>query len=252
MRNLLTMAVAGFALFIPTTAQCGILISDFDGGGVTPGQIFQDPSFSGSTDFNLAGGDSTTISTDMAYSGTKSLKVNFSFVNNDPTIWDRLTTSPVNPVIDATQAVTMKVYVASQDPLGISLGIRERSYPSDPPIGSIGTGTSNGIEFVGSAGNTGAAPNPTHIITPGSWQDLTFLMPYEQLGTLTGNSILEPKFGKVDLEDLAIRSNGNTNPITFYVDDIRVTSLSDVPEPGSMALLATGLLPVLALRRRAR
>lgn len=250
MRNLLNIAVVGVALFIPTAAKCTILISDFDGNGVTPGQIFEDPSFSGSTDSNIAAGDSTGISTDMAYSGTKSLKVNFSFASNDATLWDRLTDSPTNAVIDATQALTMKVFVASQDPLGVSLGIRERTYPSDPAIGSTGTGTSRGIEFIGSAGNTGSAPNPTHFITPGSWQDLTFSLPYEQMGTLTGNGILEPSFGKVDLEDLAIRSRGNTNPITFYIDDIRVINASDVPEPGTMGLLAAGILPLLGLRRR--
>jgi hypothetical protein len=252
MRYFLSVALVGVALCIPTAARCGILISDFDGGGVTPGQIFEDPSFSGSTDSNIAAGDSTGVSTDMAYSGTQSLKVNFSFASTDATLWDRLTTSPTNPVIDATQALTMKVFVASQDPLGVSLGIRERTYGSDPAIGSTGSGTSRGIEFIGSAGNTGSAPNPTHWITPGSWQDLTFFLPYEPLGTLTGNSILEPSFGKVDLEDLAIRSNGNTNPITFYIDDIRVVNTSDVPEPGSMALLATGLIPLLGLRRKTR
>lgn len=250
MRISLHLAMVGLALSIPTAARC-VLISDFDGGGVTAGQIFQDPSFSGSTDFNLAPGDSTTISTEKAFSGASSLKVSLAFVSNDPAIWDRLTTSGSNPVIYGTGVTTMKVFNAGQDPIGIALGIREVDYGSDPAIGSSGSGASKGIEFVGSNGNTGAAPNPVHVIQPGSWQDLTFNMASDPLGTLTGNSILEPKFGKVNLEDLAIRSPGTTNPIVLYIDDVQTLATEPViPEPGTLALLAIGGLPLLALRRR--
>lgn len=259
MRVSLKAVLMGVALAIPSTGFCGItLITDYDGNGKQPtAKIFQDPSFSGSTDTNLAGApDSSAVSTDVAASGTHSLKVEFAFLDNDPGRWVRLTTSGFNPVIDANGAVTMKVLLASNEPLMASLGVRERAYASDPALGSIGAGGSGtGIEWVGATGTLGGGPLGGHMITPGTWQDLTFILPAEHIEGFTGNGIIEPAggFGKVDLEHLALRiPGGSANAVKLYIDDIQTRSLDTIPEPGSLALLATGLLPLLGMRRRSR
>ncbi|HEY3266633.1 MAG TPA: PEP-CTERM sorting domain-containing protein [Armatimonadota bacterium] len=262
------IALAGLALLAPVTGRCGIvLISDFDGNGTQPAaSIFQAPDFSGSTNGFLVGApsgpwsDSTTNSTARAYSGATSLNVQWQFSDADPTKWLRLTTSGYNPVIDAAGALTMKVYVASEDPLQVAIGVRERAYASDPALGSVGAGGSGtGIEWVGANGAFNkVATTVTHTITPGSWQDLTFIIPQEPIAGFVGNGIIEPKapYGKVDLEHLAFRiPGGSAKPVNLYVDDIRIVtadSLNAVPEPGSLALLAMGVLPLLGLRRRAK
>lgn len=53
----------------------------------------------------------------------------------------------------------------------------------------------------------------------------------------------------LDLEIVGTAAKGGNNGPN-YIDNIRVTAPSTVPEPGSLALLATGLLPLLGLRRR--
>jgi hypothetical protein len=257
MRISLKVAALGLALAIPATGHCGItLITDYDGGGTQPATtIFRDPSFSGSTDTNLAGSpDSSAVSTAMAFSGAKSLNVQFAFIDNDPGRWLRLTTSGFNPVIDAGGAVTMKVFVASNEPLMASLGVRERAYASDPPLGSVGAGGSGtGIEWVGATGSLGGGPVGGHIITPGAWQDLTFLLPAESVYGFTGNDVIDPVFGKVDLEHLALRiPGGGSSAVSLFIDDIQVRSSDAVPEPGTFALIATGLLPLLGFRRKIR
>jgi hypothetical protein len=255
-------ALVGLALLMPATGRCGItLLNDFDGNGVTQGNggaIFRQPGFSGSTGGNLdiTTYNSTAISTDQAFSGTKALRVQMQFKDDATTRWDRLTTSGADPVIDAGGVLSMMVRIESADPtrvagpLGFALGVREVTYASDPAIGSKGTGTSTGLEFIGTSGTP--TPDPIRNVAVGGWQQLVFNLPAEPIQSFVGNGVLNPTFGKVNLEQLAIRSRGNSAPVNIYIDDIQVRSLDTVPEPGTMALLATGLLPLLGLRRRTR
>ena len=53
----------------------------------------------------------------------------------------------------------------------------------------------------------------------------------------------------LDLEIVGTASNGGNNGPNF-IDNVRIISPEAIPEPGSLALLTTGLLPLLALRRR--
>ncbi|HEY3414985.1 MAG TPA: PEP-CTERM sorting domain-containing protein [Armatimonadota bacterium] len=257
MRISIWAALAGCALLFPATGRCGItLITDFDGNGVQPAvTIFRQPSFSGSTGgFLAATPNLAATSTSQASSGTKSLNVQWAFKDTGVNDWLRLTTSGYNPVIDAGGALTMKVLLTSNDPLQVCLGVRERVYTSDPPLGSIGAGSGSTIEWVGATGKTSGAPVCTHTITPGAWQDLTFIIPSEPIFSFNaGNGVINPTFGKVDLEHLAFRiPGGSANPVNLYIDDIQTRSLDTIPEPGTLALLVTGLLPLLGLRRRTR
>lgn len=256
MRISIGTALVGLALLLPATGHCGItLISDFDGNGTQPTvTVFRQPSFSGSTGTLLATTPNVSaFSSDQAFSGTKSLNVQLAFKDAAATNWDRLTTSGFNPVVDAGGAVTMKVLVTTNDPVLFSLGVRERGYASDPPLGSVGAGTSGAIEWVDATGTLGGGPIGGRTITPGSWQDLTFVLPSDPIVAFTGNGVINPTFGKVDVECLGIRvPGGSAAPINMYIDDLQIRSLDAVPEPGSIALLATGLLPLLGLRRRTR
>lgn len=254
MRISIGATLVGLALLMPATGHCGItLISDFDGNGTQPtSTIFRQPSYSGSTGSLLAASPNVSaFSSDQAFSGTKSLNVQLAFKDNSPNNWDRLTTSGFNPVVDAGGAVTMKVLVTSADPLLFSLGVRERTYATDPALGSVGAGTSGAIEWVDATGSLGGGPIGGKTITPGGWQDLTFVLPSDPIYAFTGNGVINPTFGKVDIECLGIRiPGGSANPVNMYIDDLQIRSLDAVPEPGSLALLATGLLPLLGLRRR--
>lgn len=262
MRISIGAALVGLSLLLPATGHCGItLISDFDGNGTQPtATIFRQPSFSGSTGSFIATSPNLSVqSTDQAYSGTKSLNVQWAFnpitatTDPNPNAWLRLTTSGFNPVVDAGGVVTMKVLLTSSDPLQACLGIRERTYASDPALGSIGAGTAGPIEWIGATGATSGAPVGTHMITPGSWQDLTFILPSEPIYAFTGNGVINPTFGKVDIEHIAFRiPGGSTKPVNLYIDNLQTRSLDSIPEPGTMALLASGILPLLGLRRRTR
>jgi len=53
------------------------------------------------------------------------------------------------------------------------------------------------------------------------------------------------------IDSLSIRSPGTGKRVTIYIDDLRVADLAEVPEPGTMALLGLGVLPLLARRRKA-
>lgn len=248
MRVPLSAALACLTLVIPAAARCDVLITDFEGNGtIASGDVLRAPSFSGSTESNVAN-DTTAISTDQAFSPTHSLNVAFDWTGTGANLWDRLTTSGTSPIISTTDLLTMKVYNASADPLGIALGVRETNPTGDLGMTAGGSGT---IEWIGTTGSAGGAPIPTHVIAPGAWTDLTFDPLSDPIAAFTGDAMLNSTTGKVLMEHLAIRSPGTGNHVSLYIDDIRIVSrTAPIPEPGSFALLASGLLPLLGLRRR--
>jgi len=254
MRVSLIGVLTGLALFAAPMAHAQY-ITGFEGYADGATVMFRQPSFSGSTGGLMAATPNTTVvSSEQAYSGEKSLKANWAWKDDAPTNWLRLTpynTATLgNPTILLDQALTMKVFIEGQSPLGFALTVRETG--TSAAVGANG-GASGGIEFIGSS--TGAPPTPTgdRVFAPGAWHTLSFVFPDEQIKAFAGataDGILTSGTMKGVIDSIAIRSMGAAGPYALYIDDIRVVSPRAIPEPGSMALLASGLLPLLAFRRR--
>lgn len=93
----------------PTTVNFGSFEGYADGAEV----IFQEPSFSGSTSGNVLPGSVSGVDNTVAYTGNASYKVEYGFVDADPSRWVRLTTFNTpnlpNPTIyfDRDSTVTM-------------------------------------------------------------------------------------------------------------------------------------------------
>lgn len=109
------------------------------------------------------------------------------------------------------------VSAASQAQLAISIGIRETG-----STGAIGTngGSTGGIEFVNLDGQS--------LNIDGTWQTFTFNFQGDALTAFAGgsaNSLYDGTRGV--LEMIRIRNiNGNTNPLSVWVDDITSTDAS--------------------------
>jgi hypothetical protein len=259
MRISVPSLIIGLALLAPTVGHAQLL-TDYEGNGSFPAGItFQRGNFSGSSVGVTAA--TSALSEDYAQSATHSLKEELTFNTTSANPWARLTTSGLlNPTIDLNSVLTMSVLIVPASPLaagdnslGFTLGVRETNAPG--PVGANGTGGGQ-IEFVGNSGKNGSAPIGQAIAADGAWHDLNFVMSVGMAlptAGLTGNGILESTTGFGTLEALNINPIANTGQAyTVYIDDIRQRPSNAVPEPGSFALLATGLLPVLGLRRRKR
>ncbi len=69
-----------------------ITFGDFEGYLDGDEVIFQEPSFSGSTAAHLLAGSVSGVDSSVAFAGDASYKVDFQFVDGDPSRWLRLTT----------------------------------------------------------------------------------------------------------------------------------------------------------------
>ncbi len=244
-------ALLPIALPRPAAAQ---VITGFEGftNGVNGSVVFRQPTFSGSTSGFLATTPNlAAISNEQANTGTQSLKVSFQLLANQTNPWVRLTTSGTanlpNPAIDFSLALQLSLYVPASTPdFYITLGARETGTAA--AVGANG-GTTGTIEYVGAtSGLSGGAPIGKLITTKDTWLTVTFNIPSEPVRAFTGNGILEG--GRGAMESLTITPASNAvGPYTFYVDDIRQTPIvvASAPEPGSVALLASALLPLGAL-----
>lgn len=257
MRVSLFGALIGLAILAVPVANA-VPITGFEEYADGATVMFRQPSFSGSTGGMLAASPNTSVVTSSkAFSGDKSLKVDWAWKDDSPANWLRLTPYQTavlgNPTVDFTQALSMKVFIEGPAALGFSLAVRETG--TNAAIGANG-GITGGIEFVGST--TGAPPTPlaSNVFAPGAWHTLIFDFqadPIKAFAGATADGVLSSPTMKGVIDALTIRSPGVAGPWTLYIDDIEVVaSPSAIPEPGSIALLATGLVPLVALRRRTR
>jgi len=263
MRISVPSILIGLALLAPTAGHAQLL-TDFDGNGAVPaGTIFRQPTFSGSTGSLLeTTPDSTALSTDQAKSGANSAKIEWAFKNPATNPWLRLTTSGTNPVIDLNATLAMSVLIVPSSPtaagdnsLGFTLGVRETNHAG--PFGTNSGAAGGQIEYIGASAKNGAAPVGQTIAADGQWHDINFVMTGNGMALattgLTGNGTLETTTGFGTFEGLYINPIASTGQAyTVYIDDIRQVPNTGgaIPEPGSFALLATGVLPILGLRRR--
>jgi hypothetical protein len=77
---------------VTNTVASGPVVQDFETATLGTEVMFQEPSFSGSTSAFLLPGSVTAVSDSMANPGSRSLQLDFQFVNATPTNWIRLTT----------------------------------------------------------------------------------------------------------------------------------------------------------------
>jgi hypothetical protein len=78
---------------LSNTNSAGTVSLDFEGIPVGTEVVFQEPSLSGSTLSNLiiSNFDSAAVDDSMAFAGSQSYRVEFEFVDDDPSRWLRLT-----------------------------------------------------------------------------------------------------------------------------------------------------------------
>ncbi|MBI4581442.1 MAG: hypothetical protein HY718_17195, partial [Planctomycetes bacterium] len=186
--------------------------------------VFQTPRFSGSTVGHLLSSpNSAAVTSEVpAYNGLGSLKVQWGWVDADPTRWLRLTSSNAanvpNPIIDLRQVVRVRLRLDSGS-LRLALGVRETGV--DGPIGSDG-GNSGTIEWIGAASRIpGGGPQGVLVTAqPGVWQTITFAAHAGQVVPFTGDGVLDTANGKVVLEHLAFTVTDSAGPFTVYLDAI--------------------------------
>ncbi len=100
---------------VNTVAPGPTVVESFEGAAVGTEVMFQEPSFSGSTGSNLLPGSTAAVNDSTAFDGLASYKVDWTFVDNDPTRWVRLTTFGTamrpNPLIRFDQGSQVTVYI---------------------------------------------------------------------------------------------------------------------------------------------
>jgi hypothetical protein len=106
--------------YVVNTVSSGpVVIQSFEGFADGTEVIFQEPSFSGSTSGSIAPGSSAGVDNSLAFDGTASYKVNWSFVDNTDR-WLRLTTfnaaNTPNPLIRFDQNSEVTVYMMAVVP----------------------------------------------------------------------------------------------------------------------------------------
>lgn len=102
-------------LVVNTIAPGPVTVQNFEGFAAGAEVMFQEPSFSGSTSGNVLPGGTSLVDDTMAYEGIASYRVDWTFVDGDPTRWLRLTTfntpNGPNPLIRFDQGSQVSMYV---------------------------------------------------------------------------------------------------------------------------------------------
>ncbi|MDW8321790.1 MAG: carboxypeptidase-like regulatory domain-containing protein, partial [Armatimonadota bacterium] len=203
--------------------------------------MFRQPSFSGSTGLFIDGAVNTTqvVAVGIAYSGTRSLRVNWQFVSTAPPAnrsrWLRLTTFNTtnlpNPALDFAHALRFRMYVASGTPdFYLTLGVRETG--TTVPIGGNG-GTGGGIEWLGATSNRVASDAPIGklITAKDQWIEVVFNIPVEPVLAFAGataNGTLDTARGT--LEQLAFTpvDPNAIGPYLIYLDDFEQVAVHPI------------------------
>ncbi len=226
-RSAIMTRVLDFLIVPPPEACATRMVADFEGfaDGAT-GVLFRNPRYSGSTLEHLASTpDVGQVTSEVsAYDGSKSFKVQWSFVDADPRRWLRLTTSDVaqspNPTIwlDQRLRVRLRFEAPAGASLRVALGVRETN--TYAPIGTDG-GTAGTIEWVGADSVVSGAPQGVVLSAqPGVWQRIVFRPKTMPVTAMTGDGVLTGRYGKGVLEHLAFASTGSTGPFTVYIDSV--------------------------------
>ncbi len=205
-------------------------ITDFEAFPAPSGNgsvMFRQPSFSGSTGSFIDGAVNTTqVVTDRAFSGAKSLWVNWRFVPDRPAAWLRLTTFNTanlpNPALDFAHALRFKMYVVSGTPdVYVTLGVRETN--TTAPIGGNG-GASGGIEWIGatSVASGNVRPIGKLITAKDRWVEVVFNIPAEPILPFAGgteNGVLDVPRGTLECLAFTPVEAGAVGPYLIYLDD---------------------------------
>jgi len=210
------------------------LITGFEGYADGTQVLFRPPSYSGSTDMNLAASPNISQATTEvdAFSGSVSGKLSWQFVDTGLERWLRATTSNAanvpNPTIwlDRPVRVRLRLESPAGTPLLVGLGVRETGTTAD--VGEDG-GTSGTIEWVGVTGRyNDAAPQGRRLpAVPGVWQTVYFDPANDPIFPHTGDGVLSSATNKGAIEHLAFSSTGGAGPFVLYVD--QVEQVCEVP-----------------------
>jgi len=201
-----------------------VLLSDFEGYTPNAGVnvMFQDPSFSGSTNTDLAPAPNLTeVTNAAAYSGSASTRVNWQWLDTDPQRWLRLTTHNApnvgSPTVDLSRPIIFRLRLDA-GALRVCVGLRETG--TTAALGQHG-GTTGDIEWVGATGVINGAPQGRLITAqPGVWQTLVFDPQMDPLLAMTGNGVLTSPTGKGTLEHIAFSVVDTAGPMVVYLDDV--------------------------------
>ena len=117
---------APIRLYIDDIVNGTTTITDFDSFATGIEAVFQEPRFSGSTSANLTTTpNASLVSSDLAFSGANSDRIDFAFVDATTTRYLRLTTSGTgqipNPAIDFTTVSIRMAGVVVPEPASIGL-----------------------------------------------------------------------------------------------------------------------------------
>lgn len=169
---------------------------------------FRKPSFSPTTSGNVdTTFDISEVVSDQAFQSEKAYHFKFSFVDNDPTRWVRITTVDTdnipNPILDLKKRIRFRVLLESGS-IRIALGIRE----IDKTTATVGgNGGSNGpIEWVGADEfilNENNDPTPIGKLIQSTntdiWQEVEFDLEKDHIINFSGgNGILEGSYGTLE------------------------------------------------------
>ncbi len=190
------------------------------------------------------------VTDEHAFSGTKSLKMEWQFVTTQPFGWLRLTTNDdgfiPNPAINYSKALRLRLLLLSGS---FYLCMAARDTGTHACVGDDGGGWNNigpnfGVEFLGATtpmvqGVT--APGGRLVTASPNWQTITFLIPAEPVLPYSGsgNGVLHTPNGRGTLESLTISIDPNgpnpAGPFTLYIDDIELI------EPGTLDCNSNGI-----------
>ena len=99
----------------PPPPQSVLIGNGFEGFADGTEVMFQEPSFSGSTTANILAGSTSGVDSSMFLNGAASYRVDFQFVDNDPTRWVRLTSfntlNVPNPIVRWDQSSVVSFWM---------------------------------------------------------------------------------------------------------------------------------------------